>query len=574
MSPRRQACGSSATIPTSTSPPPNGRSRPAPRARTGPRRPAHPRHATPGGGRLRRAAHAAPFNLTTFPNDEGYDELVLARDIPFHSLCQHHLLPFNGVAHVGYLPGDRILGLSKLARVVELFARGPPGAGAADQAGRRLAAGPARSPRASAWSSRPSTSACRCAASRPRVARTVTSAAARPAARGRPLPRRVLRPGRGARVHDHHRPRRSPSSAPASPAPRPPKPPARPASTAASCSSATNPTLPYERPPLSKAVLRGEQPPESARRPRRGLLRRTRHRAAHRPRSVALDLDARGARPRRRRADRRATRPSSPPAPPRDGSTLPGADLDGVHYLRTRRRRRSGCATPSGAGTRVAVDRCRLDRHRGRRLRPSDGRRGRARRPRPRPAPAGPRRRDRRGLRRPARRPRRHAAARHRRHALARHRRRSRRVVLSDGSVEAADLVVVGIGVTPRTELAEGAGLAVDNGIVVDAHLADRDAGRVRRRRRRQRLAPPLRAAPPGRALGQRPEPGRDRRAQRRRRRRGLRPAPLLLLRPVRPRHGVRRPRPARRRSRRPRRPGGPSSSSPSGTATASSPPP
>jgi GTP cyclohydrolase I len=64
-----------------------------------------------------------PFNLTTFPNDEGYDELVLVRDIPFHSLCQHHLLPFKGVAHVGYLPGDRILGLSKLARVVELFAR-------------------------------------------------------------------------------------------------------------------------------------------------------------------------------------------------------------------------------------------------------------------------------------------------------------------------------------------------------------------------------------------------------------------------------------------------------------------
>jgi GTP cyclohydrolase I len=63
------------------------------------------------------------FNLTTFPNDEGDDELVLARDIPFHSLCQHDMLPFKGVAHVGYLPGDRILGLSKLARVVELFAR-------------------------------------------------------------------------------------------------------------------------------------------------------------------------------------------------------------------------------------------------------------------------------------------------------------------------------------------------------------------------------------------------------------------------------------------------------------------
>ena len=64
-----------------------------------------------------------PFSVTTFPNSEGYDELVVARDIPFHSLCQHHLLPFKGVAHVGYLPGERIVGLSKLARVVELFAR-------------------------------------------------------------------------------------------------------------------------------------------------------------------------------------------------------------------------------------------------------------------------------------------------------------------------------------------------------------------------------------------------------------------------------------------------------------------
>src|SRR4051812_47218547 len=63
------------------------------------------------------------FTPTTFENDEGYDELVVASGIPFHSLCEHHLLPFHGVAHVAYLPGDRILGLSKLARVVELFAR-------------------------------------------------------------------------------------------------------------------------------------------------------------------------------------------------------------------------------------------------------------------------------------------------------------------------------------------------------------------------------------------------------------------------------------------------------------------
>jgi GTP cyclohydrolase IA len=65
----------------------------------------------------------APFTATTFPNDGDYDELVVATGIPFHSLCEHHLLPFTGVAHVGYLPGDRIVGLSKLARVVEHFAR-------------------------------------------------------------------------------------------------------------------------------------------------------------------------------------------------------------------------------------------------------------------------------------------------------------------------------------------------------------------------------------------------------------------------------------------------------------------
>jgi len=83
--------------------------------------------ATPG--RMARAYaelfRSEPFDLTTFPNTEGYDELVLARSIPMRSVCEHHLLPFVGVAHVGYLPGDRILGLSKLARVVEHFAARP-----------------------------------------------------------------------------------------------------------------------------------------------------------------------------------------------------------------------------------------------------------------------------------------------------------------------------------------------------------------------------------------------------------------------------------------------------------------
>ena len=64
----------------------------------------------------------AHFGATLFPN-EGYDELVLVRGISFQSLCMHHLLPFVGEAHVAYLPGETIIGISKLARVVEAFSR-------------------------------------------------------------------------------------------------------------------------------------------------------------------------------------------------------------------------------------------------------------------------------------------------------------------------------------------------------------------------------------------------------------------------------------------------------------------
>src|SRR6516162_285135 len=80
-------------------------------------------------GRMARAYaelfSSRPLRLTTFANDQGYDELVLARAIPFRTVCEHHLLPFSGVAHVGYLPGERILGLSKLARIVHHFAARP-----------------------------------------------------------------------------------------------------------------------------------------------------------------------------------------------------------------------------------------------------------------------------------------------------------------------------------------------------------------------------------------------------------------------------------------------------------------
>jgi GTP cyclohydrolase I len=57
--------------------------------------------------------------------NERYDEVVLLRDIPFHSLCEHHLLPFRGRAHVAYLPDGKVVGLSKLARLVEGYARRP-----------------------------------------------------------------------------------------------------------------------------------------------------------------------------------------------------------------------------------------------------------------------------------------------------------------------------------------------------------------------------------------------------------------------------------------------------------------
>lgn len=72
---------------------------------------------------MRRAADFGAVQLHELPNEQRYDELVVVRDIPFQSPCMHHLLPIHGVAHVGYLPANRIVGLSKLARVVKFFAR-------------------------------------------------------------------------------------------------------------------------------------------------------------------------------------------------------------------------------------------------------------------------------------------------------------------------------------------------------------------------------------------------------------------------------------------------------------------
>ena len=57
--------------------------------------------------------------------DEGHDEMVILRDIPFFSTCEHHLMPFHGIAHVAYVPRGRVVGLSKLARLVDAVARRP-----------------------------------------------------------------------------------------------------------------------------------------------------------------------------------------------------------------------------------------------------------------------------------------------------------------------------------------------------------------------------------------------------------------------------------------------------------------
>ncbi len=72
-----------------------------------------------------KGLHQDPRDFLTVLFDEQHDEMVLVKDIPFYSMCEHHLLPFHGKAHVGYLPQGKIVGLSKIARVVESFAQRP-----------------------------------------------------------------------------------------------------------------------------------------------------------------------------------------------------------------------------------------------------------------------------------------------------------------------------------------------------------------------------------------------------------------------------------------------------------------
>lgn len=66
-----------------------------------------------------------PADYLSIQFGDGHDEMVILRDIPFYSMCEHHFLPFHGVAHVGYIPDGRVVGISKIARVVEAFAKRP-----------------------------------------------------------------------------------------------------------------------------------------------------------------------------------------------------------------------------------------------------------------------------------------------------------------------------------------------------------------------------------------------------------------------------------------------------------------
>ncbi len=63
--------------------------------------------------------------VTTFPNEEGYEHMIMERDIPFYSMCSHHFVPFYGHAHIAYVPGDKIIGLSKFSRILEFYAKRP-----------------------------------------------------------------------------------------------------------------------------------------------------------------------------------------------------------------------------------------------------------------------------------------------------------------------------------------------------------------------------------------------------------------------------------------------------------------
>ena len=95
----------------------------------------------------------------TFSEVDGYDEMVVMNDIRFESHCEHHMAPIIGKAHIGYLPDKRVVGISKLARLVDVYAQAPADPGEDDGADRRHAAGGAAAEGRRRWWSRRRTSA-------------------------------------------------------------------------------------------------------------------------------------------------------------------------------------------------------------------------------------------------------------------------------------------------------------------------------------------------------------------------------------------------------------------------------
>ncbi len=84
-----------------------------------------PRRIAEGYAEVFAGMHADPAALLRVGFEEGHDEMVILRDIPFFSMCEHHLLPFHGSAHVAYVPRGRVVGISKIARLVDAVARRP-----------------------------------------------------------------------------------------------------------------------------------------------------------------------------------------------------------------------------------------------------------------------------------------------------------------------------------------------------------------------------------------------------------------------------------------------------------------
>ncbi len=70
-------------------------------------------------------SEGAEPKITIFPNSEGYQAMVMEKDIPFYSMCSHHFVPFYGHAHIAYIPNEKIVGLSKMPRILEFYARRP-----------------------------------------------------------------------------------------------------------------------------------------------------------------------------------------------------------------------------------------------------------------------------------------------------------------------------------------------------------------------------------------------------------------------------------------------------------------